>query len=428
MIKISFYACLLVLFLVSCGEQPTQAEAEAEAEAEATTQEAAPKINSKHYVEHSKANAQTFGKGNNTFGVNFYKQLAKGKEGQNLLFSPVSLHLGLGMLYLGATEEGKKELEKVLALQNLENPANDYANFQKSQCAYIANALCASNKNDFQLKKGYQKKIEENFDAKFFVGDLSSPAFSREINEWISKSTKNHIKEATGVLSEKAGLVLISSIFFEDAWKEGNDFDGTKTKPDAFFVSPQARVAMPFMNKNEGFAGHFAHEKFQMVSLQHQYSRSSFYVILPDENVPLAEIEEMMTPQNLQAWIDSTSNKEIERLSIPKMSVDNDISAKEVLKAMGAKAIFDNMDARNFNEIANKPLFVGNIKQKTHLAIDEQGTTAASYTTTETRPTESKAPRNNKVNMLVNRPFIFFVYSKDNKSILFLGRFVRPTR
>jgi serpin B len=69
---------------------------------------------------------------------------------------------------------------------------------------------------------------------------------------------------------------------------------------------------------------------------------------------------------------------------------------------------------------------VNKIIQKTHLSVDEKGTTAASSTTTEAIPVKSQLPRKNKVNLVANRPFIFLVYDDEGKSILFFGRLVRP--
>ena len=60
------------------------------------------------------ASKNDLAKSNNSFATSLYKQLWGSNENKNIFFSPYSIYNALGMLYAGATEETKKELENIM--------------------------------------------------------------------------------------------------------------------------------------------------------------------------------------------------------------------------------------------------------------------------------------------------------------------------
>jgi len=58
--------------------------------------------------------------GNNRFATDLYAEVASTSK-ENIFFSPFSIHIALGMTYLGARERTAREMEEVLHL----NPTHD---------------------------------------------------------------------------------------------------------------------------------------------------------------------------------------------------------------------------------------------------------------------------------------------------------------
>jgi serpin B len=373
-------------------------------------------------------NAKKLAQKSNDFGVDFYKKLKDTKAGKNLFFSPVSLHIGLGMLYMGATNAGKKELEAVLGVQNMPNLPEDYYDFQGSivgEKVQIANALWASNQDNFKLKTAYQQTLKTNFETDVFTSAPNDKATLDSLNAWVKKATKGNIPQVANNLPAQTKLVLFNAVHFRDFWTEKTKFQEENTKPEPFFITPTQAVNVNFMNQKDKHFSYYENDTLQMISLPYE-GRSGMYIILPTSKIDISVIEQNLSATQISAWTAQMKSKEGERVAIPKIKMETNFEVNELLKAMGAKAIFDRTDTTNLSAVGNIPLFVSKITQKTTLLIDEKGTEASAVTEFEGKKTESKAPPSKKFTFVANRPFIFFIQEYYMGSIIFLGRIMNP--
>ena len=75
--------------------------------------------------------------------------------------------------------------------------------------------------------------------------------------------------------------------------------------------------------------------------------------------------------------------------------------------------------------MANEPLFVSEVKQKSFVEVNEEGTEAAAVTTVRMTFSAMPVPQN-AFNMIVDRPFLFVIADDQTKSILFMGVIYDP--
>ena len=92
------------------------------------------------------------------------------------------------------------------------------------------------------------------------------------------------------------------------------------------------------------------------------------------------------------------------------------------LNKLGVKSAFDRSGA-DFTGITDMPAYISNIRQETHIAIDEKGVEASAFTMIGMKA--GGAPPQDKADMILDRPFIFGI--ERNGVLLFIGICENPT-
>ena len=67
------------------------------------------------------------------------------------------------------------------------------------------------------------------------------------------------------------------------------------------------------------------------------------------------------------------------------------------------------------------PLFISDVKHKSFVAVNEEGTEAAAVTSVEIGVVSIQPE-----NLIFDRPFLFIIWEKSSKTILFMGRLAEP--
>ena len=94
----------------------------------------------------------------------------------------------------------------------------------------------------------------------------------------------------------------------------------------------------------------------------------------------------------------------------------------KALKALGMSDPFD-ADRADFSRMSDQErLFIGAVKHKVRIGVDEEGTEAAAATAIVGGPGSAPLP---EATMAIDRPFIYLVLDK-NGVILFMGRLDNP--
>ena len=112
---------------------------------------------------------------------------------------------------------------------------------------------------------------------------------------------------------------------------------------------------------------------------------------------------------------------------IPKFSFGSSFDLEEMLKALGMERMFDSFLAE-FADLSETPLYVNQAIQETHIGIDEDGVEGAAYTMILMEESGLWMPEDtNRVEMILDRPFLFAVHDRVNDVWLFLGMCADPS-
>jgi serpin B len=129
---------------------------------------------------------------------------------------------------------------------------------------------------------------------------------------------------------------------------------------------------------------------------------------------------------NADTWRDKILSKFQDKegtLALPRFKLDYDVLLNEPLQALGMRQAFGN--GADFSAMADKPLFVSEVKQKSFVEVNEEGTEAAAVTTVHMKSSAVRKPLES-FKMIVDRPFLFVIGDDSTISVLFMGVIFDP--
>ncbi len=360
----------------------------------------------------------------NAFGIDLYRFLAGSSE--NIFFSPFSLSTALAMTYLGADGNTALQMRKVLhfedeglhesfsnLIDSLNKPAEDYK-------LSIANALWLQ--EGYPLLESFLAAVEKYYRAPVnsvdFVNDPKNSV--RRINDWIEQKTEGKIKDMINEddVDSLTRLIITNAIYFKGNWVVS--FDPQATKKDVFFVSEDKTVEVDMMKLTADF-NYFEDEKVQILELPYAGGNLSMIVVLPKRGVRLSEVEKDLSLEKFQGWLRNLRNRRVE-VMLPRFKVMQRFSLKKTLSEMGMVDAFTN--AADFSKMdGTKILKIQNVIHQAFVEVNEEGTEAAAATGVIIG---IKMGPNMPVVFRADKPFLFFIYEKNNGVILFMGRLQKP--
>jgi serpin B len=267
------------------------------------------------------------------------------------------------------------------------------------------------------LKPGFVTDNKNFFSAKLAGVDFAKPESAQTINDWADTSTHGKIKQVVQwPFPPLTRVILANAIYFKGKWDR--PFDKQSTKDHAFNVQPGGTPKqVPTMWQR----GHFNYQQgdgFQAVRLPYAGKRLQMYLFLPDTN---SSPTKLLADLNADTWRDKILPKFQDKegtLALPRFKLDYDVRLNDPLKALGMRQAFA-VDA-DFSAMADEPLFVSEVMQKSFVEVNEEGTEAAAVTTVTMHAQAVFRPEK-PFEMIVDRPFLFVIGDDQTRSILFLG-------
>jgi serine protease inhibitor len=360
---------------------------------------------------------------NTGFAFDLLKQIVKEQPDTNVFISPFSVSGVLQMVGNGAAGETKTEMQRVLKTAGLPpgelNSAckdlNQSLNSQPGVVLNLANAIWY--KEGLHLKPGFVSDNRNFFLAKLAGVDFAKPESAQTINDWADTSTRGKIKDVVKwPFDPLTRVILANAIYFKGKWKD--PFDKSQTKPRMFRLPNGESKQAPMMWQHRHF-GYQENDDFQAVRLGYASRHLEMIVFLPKTN---SNPQNILTKLSTGSWQDDILSQFADRegtLVFPKFELKYEVQLKDLLKALGMKSAFA-MDA-NFSAMADEPLFVSEVKQKSFVEVNEEGTVAAAVTGVHmTAIGVTRAPEK-PFEMIVDRPFFFVIEDDKTQSILFMG-------
>ncbi len=365
--------------------------------------------------------------GNTKFAFNLFQEILKQDSQENVFISPSSIAFALAMTYNGAEGKTQQEMLATLQLLGMSDAEINSANQALIQSLEtvdsqvkisIANSIWA--RDDVAFKSPFLDTNRQFYDATVRRLDFSEPRSPEIINSWVSEKTQGKIPEVVESLQPDDTLLLINAIYFLGKWT--NKFDSSQTIKQPFFLADGSTKQHPLMS-NSGEYGYYENDQFQGVNIPYGQGRLSMYVFLPRPESNLKEFNQQLTPENWEEWLKQFSLR-TGNIKLPRFKLEYEIGLKETLQSMGMEVAFNRFKA-DFSSMSEIPVAIDEVKHKTFVEVDEEGTEAAAVTSTVMARTTSisLAP---PFQMRVDRPFFFAIQDNQTGTILFMGSILEP--
>jgi serine protease inhibitor len=361
----------------------------------------------------------------NTFGFNLLQKLET-REQRNLLISPASIELALGMAYAGASGETAQAMSRTLGIDSssreaalrefaglaatLENPGPGIT-LKLANAAWIDESV--------RLNEKYSADLAEIFKTKLETARFDDPATISRINDWVSSATEgkiNHLLEDP----PSPPMFLANAVYFHASWE--SPFPKQSTKEQPFYASDGTKLNVEMMKQKASFR-YAKGKKYAVVALPYVDDRFAMYCFLPDKGVdPLVEELKKSSWSEFSAALRLTEGS----VALPKFKCEYGAGIQKELTELGLGIAFDARRAE-FTRMVDGPrrFYIGSVIHKAFLEVDEEGSTAAAVTGIQMRATAMMRP-NDEFNLVFDRPFVAAIVDEKTGTILFLGLIEKP--
>lgn len=364
-----------------------------------------------------------------SFSYDIFRQtVSYDNEEENLFISSLSISTALAMTLNGAEGETLQQMKETLYLSGMEIEEVNQA-FQSliellisvdpKVDMKIANSVW--HQNFLPVRDDFLQRLEEFYEAEVAGLNFGDPQSVDTINSWVNDNTEGKIEEIIDKIPANMVMYLINAIYFKGDWL--SKFDKDDTRKADFYLENDETVEVEMMSQKEKFAAHFS-EDVQMIELPYGDSLFTMSVLMPgDPKMPLDQfIEEEVNQENLSLWRSNLRVSEVP-LELPKFEMEYEITYNDILKSMGMELAFDKSqaDLSGIADVGPQKLFISEVKHKTFISVDEEGTEAAAVTSVGVA-LESLPP-----SMIVNRPFVFIIHERESGTNLFMGKVKDPS-
>lgn len=373
--------------------------------------------------------------GNTRFGFKLLSEVLKKDAGKNVFISPTSVAIALAMTYNGASGDTQRAMAQALELNglSLEEMNAAYAalktsleNADPQVQLSIANSLWA--RQGVRFKSDFLQRNELFFRAQVSELDFNDPKAVEAINAWVNQNTNGKIQKIVEAIPREMMLYLINAIYFKGTWTK--EFDKAKTQDLPFHLPDGSQQQTPLMAQS-GFFQYLETPDFQAVSLpygdENGERRISMVVFLPAQGSDLAALQAKLNDANWAQWMGQFQRAEGD-LKLPRFKLEYETSLNVALQALGMGVAFT-PGAADFSAMlageGDQQLFITEVKHKTYVDVNEEGTEAAAVTSVGVGTTSMREP-SERFTMTVDRPFFFAIRDDATGAVLFMGSIVKP--
>ena len=346
----------------------------------------------------------------------------------NALLSPLSVSMALMMTNNGAVGETRTAIEKALMADGFEvDDMNTYYQKLATDLPLLDPRTTLDIANSIWYRQGFDV-LSDFLDVNrtFYNADVAALDFADSgapdvINDWVSKKTNKKIPTIVeGGIPSNMMMYLINAVYFKGSWAQR--FDKGDTEKEVFTRADGTTLQTDFMHVEHTFDV-AATETAEAIELPYGDGKFSMVVLKPRNNRNLAQLREELADPTVWAGLTSSFVSQTTQLALPKFKFDYENELNDELTTMGMGIAF-NPQMADFSGISNDPLFISEVKQKSFIEVNEEGTEAAAVTSVGMGLT-SAGPQ--VYTFRVDRPFLFAIRETDTGLILFIGQVNDPS-
>jgi serpin B len=360
------------------------------------------------------------------FAFKLFAQLTQHERGKNIFISPASVFLALAMVYNGAAGETQGGMAEALELAGVSLDEVNRAGAELLRSlqstdpqVHLAVANSLWGRQGIAFDREFQRRCVEFYAAEVETLDFADPRAPSAINGWVRQHTNGKIEKILDWINRDTLLVLLNAIYFKGNWTRL--FDRQRTEARAFHLLGGGQKQLPLMAQS-GEYSYCEGPDFQAVSLPYGGERLSMYVFLPEQRGGLAAFQQRLSDANWSAWMRQFRKTE-GTIALPRFKLEYEVTLNQALQTLGMAAAFDARRA-DFAGMGAGALKIDEVKHKTFVEVNEEGTEAAAVTAV-TMMRASFVPKRT-FRMVVDRPFFCAIRDNQIGTILFMGAILDP--
>lgn len=365
----------------------------------------------------------------NNFGLDFFQKVATDNTSENIMVSPLSVALALGMTYNGAegsTREAMKETLKLGGMTDEEintsykSIIDQLLKLDPKVILNIANSIWY--KLDFPVQNDFIQLNKNYYYAEVNELDFYAPDARDIINEWVNEKTKGLIPAIIDNIPPEAVMYLINAIYFKGIWMY--EFNPEDTREQDFHTEDGITQKVDMMQL-EGDLLYTGNDLFDAISLPYGDGQFNMLIMLPKAGNTTGDIVAELNNANWNTWLNSLGKQKVV-VRLPKFKFEFFRLLNDDLTNMGMGVAFDpyNADFRGINP--DGELFISRVLHKTFIEVNEEGTEAAAVTAVEIGNTSYDPNEPTVIYFTADHPFLFAIRENSSGTILFMGRVNLP--
>lgn len=356
----------------------------------------------------------------NTFAFDLLREASMRTDSANVVLSPLSASMALGMTMNGADGETYDEMHAMLGFGAMTRDEVNQAyhdvldlllDLDPAVEIAIANSTWA--REGFPFLPSFYETITSYFNAEANVLDFARPDAPDIINAWVEEKTKGRIDTIIDRIDGDAIMFLLNAVYFKGDWR--TQFDPAKTRPAPFRLDDGTTVQVQMMTASDMPVrlGHVG--GVQVAELPYGGDAFTMVVALPPQGTPLADLVATLDRATWDSWVASLGALNGADVAVPRFELEFEQTLNQTLQALGMEAAFDDTRA-DFSRLTDATgIVIKAVKQKTFMRVDEVGTEAAAVTSVEVGVT-SLGP-----SIRLDRPFLLAIRERHSGTILFTG-------
>lgn len=368
---------------------------------------------------------------------------ARSSDTDNLILSPYSVLVALGMTVAGAAGTTAEEMDRILGVGDLGEGWHAGVNAMTAAIDALAGPVERSDGSEAEIELATANQLfgqtgvgwsadfldllAREYGAALRAVDYETdPEAARVlINDWVELQTNDKIVDLLpeGVIDTSTRLVLVNAIHLKAPWEQ--PFEKTLTAPGAFTRLDGTTVQADLMRRSDVTGVVTAGAGWTAATVPYAGQSLAMTLVLPDAG-RFNEIEGLVASGTLSPSRGATSPASVIDLSLPKWSFRTSVSLADLLVELGMPTAFGfGDDPADFTPMTDEDLdlVISDVVHQAFIAVDEEGTEAAAATAVVMA--ETSAPIAEP--FVVDRPFLFVLHDVEFGTPLFLGRVVDPT-
>lgn len=361
----------------------------------------------------------------NKFGFELFQHLNDvAPDNQNLMISPLSVSIALGMAYNGADGITKQEMEQTLgytglSVNSINNIYKDLIDDLSISTDSFANEIANSIwiRNEFPVLQDFIDMNIAYYYAEVSNMDFNAPETVDSINSWVADKTHDKIKEVIDEISPQAVMFLINAIYFNANWKY--EFDPEDTESQSFYLEDGGTASVDMMQQKSKLKYKEA-DMYAAVELPYNNEDYSMVIFTPNAGYRVNDLIGQLDDATWKEWM-ADFNEDSVTLKMPKFKYEYDTLLNDMLITMGMSSAFSSQ--ADFSKInPDYELFISKVIHKTFIDVNEEGTEAAAVTVIQIDYTSI----DDDVYITIDKPFLYVIKEKSTNSILFIGKVMMP--